>query len=181
MTHPSGYEGPLAEFAALRAEIEHCLQRQHGFQTLQITAVAAIFSFALSQSKYTGILLAIPAISYLLCGRFVAQHHGMMRMGAYINDELSHRIPGGLNWEQWIRTKGRRTDRTISWTIPLLITFPGASLISEAWVFSYVFTRHHVAAPERIFLTGVWLAGIIATALCTYLVLRHTRVSELSR
>lgn len=80
MTHPDGYEGPLAEFAALRSEIENRVQCQQGFQTLQITAIAAIFSFALSQARYIGILLTVPAISYLFCGRFVAQHHGIMRI-----------------------------------------------------------------------------------------------------
>ena len=55
MTQPGEYEGPLAEFVALRTEIENRAQRQHNFSTLQVTAVAAIFSFALSQAKYTGI------------------------------------------------------------------------------------------------------------------------------
>lgn len=36
MTHMDGYEGPLAEFAALRTEIENRVQRQQGFQTLKL-------------------------------------------------------------------------------------------------------------------------------------------------
>jgi hypothetical protein len=39
MTEPREYEGPLAEFVALRTEIESRAQRQHNFLTLQITAV----------------------------------------------------------------------------------------------------------------------------------------------
>lgn len=171
MTQPGGYEGPLAEFGALRTEIENRAQRQQNLLTLQITAVAAIFSFALSQSRYTGILLTVPVISYLFCGRYASQHYGMARVGVYILDELSDRIPGGLHWEQWIRTQGQRTDRTTNWTIPLLLTFPGSSLISEAWVFSYIFTRQSASVLNRTFLIGVWLAGIIATGLCIYLVL----------
>lgn len=53
-----------------------------------------------------------------------------------------------------MRTKGRHTDRTISWTIPLLITFPGASLISVIWIFSYTFTREHIPLANRTFLIG---------------------------
>lgn len=94
-----------------------------------------------------------------------------MLIGAYIRDELSHRVPGGLNWERWIRAKEWRTDRAISWTIPLLITFPGVSLISETWIFSYVFTRDHISVASWTLFIGAWLAGIIATVLCIYLVL----------
>jgi hypothetical protein len=171
MTQPGGYEGPLAEFGALRTEIENRAQRQQNLLTLQITAVAAIFSFALSQSRYTGILLTVPVISYLFCGRYASQHYGMARVGVYILDELSDRIPGGLHWEQWIRTQGQRTDRTTNWKIPLLLTFPGSSLISETWVFSYIFTRQPASVLNRAFLIGVWLAGVMATGLCIYLVL----------
>jgi hypothetical protein len=64
MTQPDGYEGPLAEFEARRTEIENRAQRQQNLLTLQIMAVAAIFSFALSQSRHTGILLTVPVISY---------------------------------------------------------------------------------------------------------------------
>lgn len=171
MTYPDGYEGPLAEFVALREEMSNRIQRQQGFQTLQLTAAAAIFSFALSQPRFIGILLAVPAISYLFCGRFVAQHHGIARIGAYIDGELSHRVPGGLNWGQWLRTHGWYKARTTSLTLPLLLTFPGVSLASEGMVFSYVFTRQHLSVLDQTFLIGFWSVGIIATGLCIYLIL----------
>jgi hypothetical protein len=157
---------------ALRTEIENGAQRQHNFLTLQITAVAAIFSFALSQAKYTGILLTVPVISYLFCERYISQHSGMARVGVYIRDELSHRVPGGLYWEEWIRTHGKRSDRMTNSTIPLLLTFPGSALVSEGWVFSYVFGQRYLSELSRTFLVGAWLVGVIVTCLCTYLMVR---------
>jgi hypothetical protein len=109
-------------------------------------------------------------ISYLFCGRYVSQYTGMARVGLYIRDELSHRVPGGLHWEKWIRTHGKRGDRTTNWTIPLLLTFPGPALISEGWVFSYVFAQQQLSVLTRIFLVGAWLVGVVVTCLCAYLI-----------
>lgn len=169
MTHPPGHEGPLAEFAALRQEIEARFQRQHTFQTLQITAVAAVFSFALSNTELTGILLGIPIISYLFCGGFTSQHYAITRIGNYIRDHLSERVPGGLSWEQWRKAQGR-TDRIITLNLPISLTFPGASLVSLLWVFDFVYLQPSSSGWAHAALVGLWLIGAIATALCTYLV-----------
>ena len=57
-----GSDGPLAEFTALRQEIERRNVVQHGLFALQLTSAGAIFSFALSGSGRSGFLLNCPDI-----------------------------------------------------------------------------------------------------------------------
>jgi hypothetical protein len=53
----SGHDGPLAEFVALRQEIERRNLVQHGLFVLQLTSAGAILSFALSGTGHSGFLL----------------------------------------------------------------------------------------------------------------------------
>src|SRR5262249_48999038 len=97
-TDPSkdrSFEGPLAEFRALRQEIEDPIKAQHQILSLQLTLTAAIFGFVISRSGLTPLLAIVPISSYLLCGRLVSQHVGTVHASEYIMSELSGRVPGG--------------------------------------------------------------------------------------
>jgi hypothetical protein len=96
-----GHEGPLAEFVALRQEIERRNVVQHALFVLQLTSAGAIFSFTLSGKAHAGFLLIIPVSAYMLCARYVEQQFGIQRAASYIKNELSDRVPGGLGWEAW--------------------------------------------------------------------------------
>jgi hypothetical protein len=93
-------DGPLAEFVALREEMQERFKAQQMLLSLQLTLVATIFGFAISQRGIAALLLIVPFSSYLLCGRQVAQHFAGQRIAQYITDELTPRVHGGLGWEQ---------------------------------------------------------------------------------
>jgi hypothetical protein len=56
--------GVLAEFAALRQEIERRNIVQHALFALQLTSAGAIFSFALSDESRARFLLIVPISTY---------------------------------------------------------------------------------------------------------------------
>jgi hypothetical protein len=83
-SHADETEGPLAEFAALRAQILQSIQMQWNIFALQLTATAALFSFALSSFSRTGYLLILPVITYALSGRYIYEYWTTQRLGIYI-------------------------------------------------------------------------------------------------
>lgn len=164
------FEGPLAEFAALREEIQERVRAQGQLLSLQLTVSAAVFGFAVTQSGMIILLLIVPFTSYLLCGRLVAQHFGTHRVAKYIMEELSNRVPGGLRWEEWLR-RHSSSPHLLGSTLPLLLTFVGTGVLSLAWTAEYVF-RNSVVVGPRIGLIVLWCLGLVATGLSTVLVLQ---------
>lgn len=166
--------GPLAEFTALRAEIDRRGNLQQGIFVLQLTAAGAIFSFALSDPARVRFLLILPLISYALCGRYCLQHLGIERVGAYVRDSLSARVPGGLLWESWIEQYPAKM-RLIGWVNPFYLAFPGASALALIWVAPHVFTaRDGLSTPGRIWFSLLWVAGAITTTLSVNMIWRIT-------
>jgi hypothetical protein len=166
-----GTEGPLAEFVALRMEIQERVKAQQQMFSLQITLSGAVFGFAISRPGMIALLLIVPFSSYLLCGRLVAQHFGTVRVAEYITDELSGQVPGGLRWEGWLRRQ-QRSPHLLGSALPQLLTFVGASVLALAWTIGYVFLRDGVGAAPRTGLVVLWLFGLAAAGLSTTLVLQ---------
>ncbi|MFJ6674667.1 hypothetical protein ACIQMJ_26515 [Actinosynnema sp. NPDC091369] len=169
-----GTEGPLAEYSALRDEIQDRVKAQQHLLTLQLTFTSAIFGFAITRPGMTALLLIVPFGSYLLCGRLVAQHFGTLRVATYIKEELSGRVPGGLLWERWLEDRQGRRPHFLGSTLPLLFTFAGASVLALGWAAGYVFGRHGVEVPARLGLGAFWLVGLAAAVACVVLVLQMT-------
>jgi hypothetical protein len=167
-----GLGGPLAEFAALREEIQERVRAQQQLLTLQLTLAGAVFGFAISQHGTTALLLIVPFSSYLLCGRLVAQHFGTVRVAQYIREELSARVPGGLCWEEWLERQQKRRPAFLGLELPLLLTFVGASLLALAWTAGYVYTGAGVSGLPRLGLVVVWLMGLSTSGLSTMLLLQ---------
>lgn len=166
--------GPLAEFTALRAETDRRGTLQQGIFVLQLTAAGAIFSFALSDPSRVRFLLILPLTSYALCARYCLHHWGIERIGTYVRDSLSARVPGGLLWETWIQQYPARM-RLIGWVDPFYLTYPGASTLALAWVSPHIFTsRDGLSLPGRIWFSSLWGLGAIVTALSTYMIWRIT-------
>lgn len=163
-------DGCLAEFAALRLEIDGRVKAQHQILTLQITAVAAVFGFVVSRPNMTPLLLGIPIFSYLFCSRLVSQHIATLVAAQYVREELSPRVPGGLGWEQWILRGGRRS-RLQEPVLPLLLTFPAAGIGALVWSTWFMLTHDGPTAVAMVGFTIVFLVGLAATALSTVLIL----------
>lgn len=167
-----GFDGPLAEFAALRTEIQERVKGQQQMLSLQLTLAGAVFGFAISRPGLTALLLIVPFSSYLLCGRLVAQHFGTLRVAKYIKEELSGKVPGGLRWEEWLEQEQRRRPHFLGSALPLLLTFTGASVLALGWTSAFVFAHGDLAAIQRLGLVVVWLVGLAAAGLSTMLVLQ---------
>lgn len=161
--------GPLAEFGALRNEIDSLWKAQMQFFTLQLTIAGASFSFVLSHSGYTALLLVVPVVSYLLAARYFNLEISILLIGRYIKDDLSDRIPGGLRWEAWWRAQDRTREGIQGWAAPLWVTFPGAAVLALAWS-AVAFTIQRPPMPTSAGLVVVWLTEILLTVACVRLI-----------
>lgn len=152
---PNGKDGPLEEYKALRAEILTRIVIQQNIVTLQLTVSGAVISFALAGSGggRNYFLLILPFTSYMLSGRFARQTTLIANLGMYIQQSLSHRIPGGIQWEDW-RLRQFNTTRFMDYIDPLQVAFSGAASLALA-----------IAAPSIItgLIQDVWLhVGVLA-------------------
>jgi hypothetical protein len=132
-----------------------------------------IFGFALSRPGLTAVMLIVPFTSYLLCGRLVAQHFGTVRVAEYIMEHLSERVPGGLTWEAWLRSKPTK-PHVLGSLLPHLFTFTGAGVLALVATAGHVFGAYGGGPGTRIGLITVWSLGLVATGLTTILVLQMT-------
>ena len=165
------YDGALAEYAALRGEMDSRAKFQQQILALQLTLVSAVFAVGLSKPVPAGILLTVPLSTYLLCGRYVGQRTALRRIARYITDELSPRVPDGLGWDAW-SAANRRPERMVDWFIPLLIAFPGAGLLALGWTVPVTFSSAGRAAWQSLGIGLVWLVGAFATVMSAYLLTR---------
>jgi hypothetical protein len=160
---PTGYEGPLAEFSALRQEIDARNGNQHQILSLQLLTAGGIFGLVIKDREFVPLLILVPFTSYLLCGRCVTQGHAVERIAQYIRRRLSPQVPGGLGWEKWHRAR-RRRDYRWSWFVPLLLSFPGASLLAIGACGFAVALMHDKAftkEPARYFLIAACVLAVV--------------------
>ncbi|WP_346104471.1 hypothetical protein [Nonomuraea maheshkhaliensis] len=165
-----GHEGPLAEFAALRQEIEGRETQRQNLFNLHITASGAVFGFVLSGSRNPLLLLIIPITTYLFYARFIMHSHAIFKIGRYIRDDLTHRVPGGLRWESW-HVKQPIPLRIPRFAYPSLIAFPGPSFAALIWTAATVFMGWQQATMlARISAILAWLVGLAAAGFTVALV-----------
>ena len=164
-------DGPLAEFAALRAEILQLNQQQSQILGLQLTIAGAVFGIAISHAGLVGILMIVPIVSYSLCMRYLATGTAIFEIARYIRDDLTNRVPGGLRWESWLSTNSRESI-VYSQVIPLLVAFPGVSILALTWVLTYLVGQ---TAPKMIVLAVLWIASGVAAVQQVVLILRLRR------
>jgi hypothetical protein len=88
----------------------------------QITSVGAIFAFVLSRPSTSLLLLILPISSYLLCARYALYTIGTTQIAAYIRDNLSPRLGGALEWENWI-SKNTPLLRDYFFVHPVILAF----------------------------------------------------------
>jgi hypothetical protein len=175
-SHPAGHEGPLAEFQALRAEMDMWVREQQIFFTTQMSFAGVVFGFVLANKSRIPLLLIIPGFSYILSARFVANQEEILRIARYIREDLGKRVPGGLRWEQWILdNKPRR--RAFYWLSPNLFAFAGASATALAYSASYIFGNglNEAYGPGLLI---AWLIDLVATILSAYLIYTSNPVHE---
>jgi hypothetical protein len=167
----------LAEFAALRAEILQTLSQQWLILAFDLTAAGAIFSLAQS-SHNTRILLILPVVTYSLIEQYLKNFKMLMRLGEYINDILSSKVPGYLGWEAWVkpklgpRKKQGRLRRLIGSFSPLPAIFLLISIVALVWVAIYLSNPHSLSISSRQLFWVLWSVCVILTAFSVISVLR---------
>lgn len=162
----------LAEFAALRAEIDNRANLSWNIFALQLTAAGVIFSFALSNPNHTGFLLILPLTTYAFTGRYLSQYLGNDEIGTYIREVLSPKMNGELLWEDWRRGRPARGPKSLTWLNPLIIAFPGVATLALVWVAPYVWASANTSAAKRTLVVAIWFLGILVTALSFQLIIR---------
>jgi hypothetical protein len=173
------HDGPLAEFTALRQEIDSRAAHQHGVLALHITSAGAIFGYALSAPSRLPVLLILPISTYLFAAQYVMYLVGSVRIAEYIETSLSERVPGGLLWESWQRHQPPLL-RTANRAHPLYVAFPGIALAALAWTAPTVWADASLLA-NRIGLMAAWAVGLAAAAFSFILVRGTTRGIAQSR
>ena len=155
----SGHEGPLAEFVALRQEIERRSTAAHALMALQLTTAAVVFSFAAASPSRGGLLVIIPFSSYLISTRYTDELHFAFLSAQYITTELAPRIPGGLGWEPWLHAHAdqSRTQRAIR-LAGLWLAFPAVSGAAAIWA-AVSFYSSHLSPAQLSALTALWVAS----------------------
>jgi hypothetical protein len=179
VTQPSESLGPLAEFTALRQEIDQRISRKYAMVMTQLTLSGAIFGFVLGDARRVPLLLVVPISSYVLCSHFIRQARWVAHIGTYIRLDLSPRVPGGLHWGDWLRDHppifGRTFPRFL-WVAPLLLTFPGISLLSLIWTATAMLGSHRslsgLIVPGALWLFDLGITGLSA-ALSIEVIQRH--------
>jgi HAD superfamily hydrolase (TIGR01509 family) len=156
--------GPLAEYSALRQEVTARLGFMHQILGFYLTAVGSIFVLSLSAPDRTYLLLMVPWISFVLCGRYMSQEYGIDRIGEYHRLSLGPRIPGGLGWEQWMSDNPRKL-LILGWIVPLAVSFPGASVFALAWTGQFLLTHPKDAPLPMALLIALWAGGLAVTGL----------------
>jgi hypothetical protein len=164
VTDDDGQAARMAEFVALRQEIQDRSANQYQMFSLQITTAGTIFGFVLSRPDITTLLAIVPFSSYLLCARVVSQHDGINRLGRYIREELSPHVTGGLGWEDWSQRHQRR-HRFLGLTLPHVMTFPGPSLVALIWTAPSVFAHISSEPGLRVAQLAAWIAGLCFTVI----------------
>jgi hypothetical protein len=154
----------LAEFVALRQEIERRSVIQHNTIILQVTLSGAVFAFALSAPGRTPVIAIVPVVSYMLWGRYLSNYTGSTRAATYIRERLSSRIPGGLGWEEWLLETAKEPTpvRQATWLHSFLVAFPGTSILALLWILLYVITSEE---PTTLARSGLVIGEVIGCVL----------------
>lgn len=96
-----GTQVMLAEYAALRAEVERRANAQWNIFALQLAAAGSIAGVAVASTANLTLLLLIPLSSYLLGSRYILHDFHIKLIRRYLRESLSGRLAGHLQWETW--------------------------------------------------------------------------------
>jgi hypothetical protein len=158
--------GPLAEFTALRLEIDKLNELLWKVMSFQLTTAGATFGFSLSSVGRAPFLLIVPFSSYILMARWALYRQLVSGVTNYITNELSPRVPGGLHWERWIReSRGQFWVRHMLWIDPVKLMFPGVSFLAVTTVAGWLVIFHNWTSRGIALGTGLALVTAVGFAL----------------
>ena len=163
--------GPLAEFSALRQEIDRRSTAQQAILVLQITAAGAVGGFVLRDPGKIVVLLVVPLASFAFCSIYLENAFQIHRIGSYVRHTLSKRVPGGLGWESWSRDRPPNWAHNVTWNVSLFAMFPLVAAAALAWsAHAALSNAHSLTASAHAGLTSIWAFGLLATVVMTVLI-----------
>jgi len=166
---PSGLivQVALAEFNALRGEINSRSSLAWTLVSLNLTATTTIVGFAISNPKIWGLFLVLPLLSPAFGLLFVDHSLNIRKLGTYIQEHLGPilvreaRDEQLFQYEHWVRDyETRRVLRWVPFGIPLLLLFGGFPV--TALVLTYP-TSLRLIHPtlEPAWAWGLWGGGVV--------------------
>lgn len=125
----------LAEYAALRAEMERRTSIQWNVVALQVSSAGVLSSLALSDTTHNALLLLLPLSSYVFGSRYVLHDYHIKLINRYIRHSLSDRLGGHLEWQTWKPTQieidlmHNRHPAVVRWNVlhPTRLVFEGVA------------------------------------------------------
>lgn len=163
----------LAEYAALRAEVDRRANVQWNVLALQLTSTGVIASLTISHVSDIALLLVIPLSSYILGSRYILHDFQMKLISRYIRDSLSGRLRGHLAWESWKASQippdlHWRWRTVTGWNLlhPTRLAFEGVAwlaLLTAGLAAAYAWRN---TAPGWGLILGfalLWVLGTLAT------------------
>ena len=169
----------LAEYAALRTEVDRRATVQWNVLALQLTSTGVIASLAISHVSEIALLLVIPLSSYMLGSRYILHDFHLKLISRYIRDSLSGRLGGHLAWESWkicqitpdTGPRGWLTPTAWNLLHPTRLAFEGIAwlaLLTAALAAAYSWRDKAPAWGLILGFALLWILG----ALCTYILHR---------
>jgi drug/metabolite transporter (DMT)-like permease len=156
----------LAEFNALRSEVQSIRQIQTAVYTAALTILSAVGGFALAKKEgRLEMLLVLPIVLSGLGLILVESEIGISNIGAYIREDLSERLPTDnvrSSWELFIDKRRNERRRKYSW---LGVAAPSLILLAPS-VASIVIEREQATTSLLpLFWGGVIAMGVFLWAL----------------
>jgi len=164
----------LAEYAALRAEVDRRASTQWNVLALQITSTGLIASLALSRASDVALLLVIPLSSYMLGSRYILHDYHLKLISRYIRDSLSGRLHGQLAWDSWKSSQMASDGRAGHWLSPVAwnllhptrLAFEGVAwlaLLTAALAAAYTWWHKVPGWGLVLGFALLWILGVLAT------------------
>ena len=113
----------LAEFSALREEIQNRSGLQQALVGLNLTAIATLGGLVLSNRASIQVLLVLPILSLTLGLMWIDHYRVIVELGGYIRKELWTWTP---SWERHF-AQSRKSRPAASFWIPVAIVWAGPS------------------------------------------------------
>ena len=164
----------LADYSALRAEVERRANVQWNVFALQVASAGAIGSVALSTTSNIALLLLIPLASFMLGNRYILHDYHIKLIHRYISDSSSPRLHGNFKWEQWKSREmapdagKRRWFAGTGWNLlhATRLAFGGVAALALASAAVAAAYAWRTKAPEWYLVLGfaaLWILGALAT------------------
>lgn len=140
----------LAEFAALRTEIQERSSRQQTLLGLALTATAVVGGAVLARHARTGALLVLPAVCIPLGLLWLDHALNIDTVASYIREKLWIWTP---SWEEHIRGSSPRWQ-VGAFMLPILMVFGGPAVIALVASSSQLRTSR----------AALWVGDVLLTA-----------------